>query len=452
MVMGDMQMSTDLLVIGGGPGGYSAAFRGAELGLDVILVDQRPQLGGLCLHSGCIPSKTLLQLTRLLDDTRQAAQKGLRFGRPEIDLAAIRSWQQKVIGTKVKNLMDIAKERGVLVVGGRARFAGSGAVRLEGAEMSGITFKKAIIATGSRPRPLAGSGFTPGGGIMNSTAALLLTEVPKTLVVVGGGCVGLEIGSIYATLGSRVTLMEMQDRLLPKADADLVAPLHARLQEKFADIHCGAHVEGLTETGAGVAVRYSRGGKTAELIADRVLLALGRVPNSDDLGLERTAVSLDDHGFIEIDDQLRTTDPRIFAAGDVAGGILLAHKAARQGRTAAEVIGGWKTAFDVRAIPAVVYTEPQLAWCGLTEAEAVQENIDYAVSHHPACGDRSFAKVLTNPDDGRILGVGIVGDQAEGYIGEAALAIEMGALAEDLALVLHPFPALAGPVGDGDFS
>lgn len=445
MVMGDMQMSTDLLVIGGGPGGYSAAFRGAELGLDVILVDQRPQLGGLCLHSGCIPSKTLLQLTRLLDDTREAAQMGLRFGRPEIDLAAIRTWQQKVIGAKVENLMDIAKRRGVLVIGGRACFTGSGAVRLAGAEMSGITFKKAIIATGSRLRPLAKSSFSPGGGIMDATAALLLPLVPKTLVVVGGGCVGLEIGSIYAALGSRVTLMEMQDRLLPKVDADLVAPLHARLQEKFADIHCGARVEGLTETGAGVAVRYSRGGKTAELIADRVLLALGRIPNSDDIGLEHTGVSLDDNGFIEIDDQLRTTDPRIFAVGDVAGGILLAHKAARQGRIAAEVISGRKTAFDVRAIPAVVYTEPQLAWCGLTEAEAVQANIALAVSHHPVGDGPGFAKLLTNPDDGRIMGIGIVGGNAEGFIGEAALAIEMGALTEDLTLVLHPFPVQYPP-------
>lgn len=447
MVMGDMEMSTDLLVIGGGPGGYGAAFRAVDLGLDVILVEQRQRLGGLCLHAGCIPAKTLLHLTQLLDETRRAKKMGLHFGEPEIDLAALRNWQQQVITSMADNLTNLGKRRGVLVLRGRARFSGAGAVRLEGAEISGIKFKQAIIATGSRPRLLPGLVLSPGGRIMDSTAALALTEIPKTLLVVGGGYVGLELGSIYASLGSRVTLMEKQDRLLAKADADLVAPLQARLAEQFAATHLATRVEGLEETEAGVTVRYTQGGKTTEQPAEHVLLTIGRIPNSDDLGLEHTGVSLDSRGFIKIDDQLRTTDARIFAAGDVTGGVMLAHKATRQGRIAAEVIGGKKVGFDVRAIPAVVYTEPQIAWCGLTEEGARRENIPHAVQRcllqDSGRTMNGFTKLLSHPADGRILGVGLVGGDAEGFIGEAALAIEMGALAEDLALVLHPYPTMA---------
>lgn len=453
MVMGDMEMNTDLLVIGGGPGGYSAAFRAAELGLDVILVDHRPRLGGLCLHAGCIPSKTLLRLTRLLDHTRRARQMGLRFAEPEIDLAAMRAWQQQLISSMADKLMELGKRLGVLVIQGRARFSGAGIVHMEGAEISGIKFKQAIIATGSRPRPLPGLVFSPGNRIMDSTAALALTEIPKTLLVVGGGYVGLEIGSIYAALGSRVTLMEMKDRLLAKADTDLVAPLQTRLAEHFAAIHLGTQVDSLAETAANVTVRYTQSGQTAEHQADRALLAIGRIPNCDNLGLEQTGVTLDSRGFIKIDEQQRTSDARIFAVGDVAGGVMLAHKATRQGRVAAGTVSGKKTGFDVRAIPSVVYTEPQIAWCGLTEEKARREGIAHAVQRFP--GDPGwvqtlgrpggFTKLVINPADGRILGIGMVGGNAEGFIGEAALAIEMGALAEDLALVLHPYPTLAEP-------
>ena len=452
MVMGDMEMNTDLLIIGGGPGGYSAAFRAADLGLDVILVDQRTRLGGLCLHAGCIPSKALLHLTQLLNHTRRAGLMGLRFAEPEIDLAVMRDWQQQFITSIADNLMNLGKRRGILVVQGGVRFSGIGKVRLEEAEISGIKFKHAIIATGSRPRPLPGLVFSPDSRIMDSTAALALAEIPETLVVVGGGYVGLEIGSIYAALGSRVILMELKDRLLVKADADLVGPLQTRLAQHFAAIHLSARVEGFTETAAAVVVRYTQDGKTAEMAADRVLLAIGRIPNCDDLGLEHTGVTLDSRGFIKIDEQQRTSDARIFAAGDVAGGVMLAHKATRQGRVAAEVISGRKTGFDVRAIPAVVCTEPQIAWCGLTEEEAKREGIAHEVQrfHWQNSGrvqtlgsPASFTKLITNPADRRILGVGIVGGKAEGFIGEAALAIEMGALAEDLALVLHPFPTQA---------
>jgi dihydrolipoamide dehydrogenase len=440
--MGDMEMSTDLLVIGGGPAGYSAAFWAAELGLDVIVVDRRPSLGGLCLHAGCIPARNLLHLARLLMDTRRARQMGLHFSEPEIDLTTVRAWQQRVIGGMADKLMQLAKQHGVLVIRGRARFVNSGAVRLEGAEISGVKFKQALIATGSRPRHLSGMAFSAGGKIMNPTAALALPEIPKTLLVVGGGYIGLELASIFAALGSRVTLLEKKDRLLARADIDLVAPLENRLSEEFAAIHLGAEVQAITETAAGVTVRYSQDGQVAEQTAELAILAIGRLPNSHELGLDTTAATMDSRGFIIIDEQQRTHDQRIFAAGDVTGGIMLAHKAVRQGRVVAEVICGKKSAFDVRAIPSVVYTEPQLAWCGLTEEEAKREGIAHKVFRQAESqgGVKGFTKLLTHPEDGRILGAALVGGSVEGFIGEAALAIEMGALAEDLALVLHPYP------------
>jgi dihydrolipoamide dehydrogenase len=455
--MGDMAMSTDLLVIGGGPGGYGAAFRGADLGLDVTLVDQLPLLGGLCLHAGCIPAKTLLHLVQLLQDARSATKMGISFGDPLIDLVAIRSWQQQVVKTIAEGLMALARRRGILVVHGRARFADSQAVRLEGAELSTIRFNHAIIATGSRPQALPGISFSPGGRIIDSAAALTLAEIPKSLVIVGGGYVGLEIGSIYAALGSRVSLLEQQDRLLSAADPDLVAPLARRLTEQFAAIVLGAQATEVEEEADGVSTRFIRNGKIDQLHGDRVLLAIGRVPNSDDLGLDHTGVTLDSRGCIKVDESQRTDDERIFAVGDVTGGSMLAHKATRQGRVAAEVIGGKKTCFDARVIPAVVYTDPQLAWCGLTEQQARRENVPHVVQRFPwkysgraqSLGmTDGFTKLLTDPGDGRILGAGITGRNAEGLIGEAALAIEMGALAEDLALTLHPHPTLSETEGE----
>ena len=452
MVMGDMEMNTDLLVVGGGPGGYGAAFRGADLGLDVTLVDQLPQLGGLCLHAGCIPSKTLLHLVQLLQDARAAKKMGIDFGEPRIDLVAMRSWQQQVVNSIADSLMTLARRRGILVVRGRACFADSGAVRLEGANLSGIRFKHAIIATGSRPLALPGLIFSPGSRILDSAAALSLAEIPKSLIIVGGGYVGLEIGSIYAALGSRVTLLEQQDRLLAAADPDLVAPLARRLGGQFAEILLGARVTGVDEESGGSSVLFSRDGKSDRLHGDRVLLAIGRIANSDDLGLDHTGVTLDSQGIIKVDASQRTTDPRIFAVGDVAGGTRLAHKATRQGRVAAEVIGGKKTGFDARVIPAVVYTDPQIAWCGLTEEQAQHEGVPHVVQQFPwkysgraqSLGmTDGFTKLIIDPGEGRILGVGITGRGAEGLIGEAALAIEMGALAEDLALTLHPHPTLS---------
>lgn len=457
MVMGDMEMNTDLLVIGGGPGGYGAAFRAADLGLDVILVDPRQKLGGLCLHAGCIPAKTLLHLTELIHDAGRARRMGIGFGEPQIDLAALRGWQQQVVDTIAGDLMTLAKKRGILIVRGKARFAGSSTVRLADAEISAIRFKHAIVATGSRPLVLPGISFTPGSRIMDSAAALSLDEIPKTLTVVGGGYVGLEIGSIYAALGSRVTLLEKQDRLLAGVDPELVGPLTRSLTEKFAEILLGAEVENTVEDGDSVAIRFKRNDKIEQCQADRALVTVGRTPNSDDLGLDHTGVILDSRGFIRIDEQQRTTDERIFAVGDVAGGAMLAHKATRQGRVAAEVCAGKNAGFDVRALPAVVYTDPQIAWCGLTEAEAEKQTTPHTVRKFPwKFSGRAqtmgltdgLTKLLVDPGDGRILGAGITGRHAEGLIGEVALAIEMGALAEDLALTLHPYPTLSETEGE----
>ncbi len=443
MVMGDMEMSTDLLVIGGGPGGYSAAFRGAELGLDVVLVDQGASLGGLCLHAGGIPSKTLLRLSRLLNESRLAGKIGIHFDEPRIDLAEIRAWQKETIGAIGNDLTKHAQRLGVMLVRGQACFTSSTSVRLEGAEISGIRFKRAIIATGSRPRSLPETSFSPTGRIMDTSMALVLSEIPKDLLVVGAGHAGVEIGIIYASLGSRVTLMEMQDHLLPKADPDLIAPLHDQLTEQFAAIRLATKVLKLKENDSGVVVQSTQGGNPGEELFCKVLLAIGRLGNTGNLGLESIGITLDGCNCIATNDQLQTTNPKIFAVGDVTGGIMLAHKAARQGRVAAEVISGKNVGFDVRAVPSVIYTEPQIAWCGLTEQEALRTGIAYRVQHLPrpyTDNSNGFIKLITKPFDNRILGAGIVGDHAEGLIGEAALAVEMGALAEDLALVLHPYP------------
>jgi len=452
MVMGDMTMNTDLLVIGGGPGGYSAAFRGADLGLDVILVDPCPGPGGICLHNGCIPSKTLLHLTELIADTRRAKAKGVTFGKPVIDLAVIRKYKQRIIDSMADGLVKLASSRDVMLIQGRARFNSSTSAQLEGAEISRVRFKHAIIATGSRPQNLPGIAFVPGGRIMDSSVALTLTDIPKTLLVVGGGYVGLEIGSIYAELGSRVTLMEKENRLLTGVDSDLLEPLQSRLTNKFADILLNTRITDIVESDDDTCATFRKNGEDSRLHFDKILLAIGRIPNSDDVGLEHTGVKVDGQGFIKIDEQQKTADKHIFAVGDIAGGVMLAHKAQREGKIAAEVICTRKSSFDVRAIPAIVYTDPQICWCGITEEQAKTEKIPYSAQKLPwKYSGRAqsmgmidgFTKLLLEPVTGRIIGAGITGRNAESLIAEAALAIEMGALAEDLALTLHPHPTLS---------
>ena len=457
MVMGELSQETELLVIGSGPGGYAAAFRAADLGMDVTMVDAAQRPGGVCLFKGCIPSKTFLYLSELIYDAQRAESMGITFGKPQIDLKALREWKANVIDTMANGLVSLSNRRGVQLLQGRAQFESAHTARLHDCEVSHIKFKHAIIATGSRPIPFPGTEFKPGGRIMSSTGALALADVPQNLLIIGGGYVGLELGTVYAALGSRVKLVELEDRLLPGVDTDLVEPLHRRLNTIFESIHLKTKVASMQETDAGVAVALEGDVETPEQTFDRVLVAIGRKAASDDIGLENTQVELDNRGFIKVDEQLRTTDERIFAVGDVAGGLMLAHKATREGKVAAEVIAGQPSAFDVRAIPAVVYTDPQIAWCGLTEEQARAENIPVKVQRFPwkfsgrattMGAPEGLTKIMVDPDSGRIVGVGICGRDTEGLISEGVLAIEMGALAEDMALSIHPHPTLSETEGE----
>jgi dihydrolipoamide dehydrogenase len=452
MVMGELAQDTELLVIGSGPGGYAAAFRAADLGLDVTLVDPAPRPGGVCLFKGCIPSKTFLFLAELIFDAARAETMGVSFGSPQIDLSGLRRWKAEVIEKMAGGLMSLTKRRGVQLVNGRAEFESSESVRVHDAEISRIRFRHAIIATGSKPIPFPGAVFTAGRRIMSSTGALALADVPASLLVLGGGYVGLELGTVYAALGSRVSVVELQDRLLPGVDSDLVEPLQRRLKSIFADIWLNTRVTLLREDEGGVSVGLEGAAVSPEQRFERVLVAIGRKPASRGLGLEHTRVQMDAKGFIRVDEQRRTADGRIFAVGDVVGGMMLAHKASYEGKVAAEVIAGQPSSFDVRAVPAVVYTDPQIAWCGLTEEQARQDHIPIQVQRFPwkfsgrattMGASEGLTKIIADPESGRILGVGITGRNTEGLISEGVLAIEMGALVEDVAATMHPHPTLS---------
>jgi dihydrolipoamide dehydrogenase len=451
MVMGELTQETEVLVVGGGPGGYAAAFRAADLGKEVTLIDLDARPGGVCLFRGCIPSKTLLVLTELLYDAGRAADMGIQFARPRIDLEQVRSWKQQIIERLASGLVTLSQQRGVQLVQAQAVFENSRQVRLTGGEISHFQFRHAIIATGSQPIPLADTPFKQGGRVMDSTGALELADIPGSLLVVGGGYVGLELGSVYAALGSRVTVVELGDRLLPGVDRDLVKPLMRRLEESFAAILFNTRVGALSEHEEQVEVILEGAAGRSEQSFERVLVAIGRRPNSAGLGLETTHAQLDARGFVQVDPQRRTADPKIFAVGDVVGGAMLAHKAMFEGRIAAEVIAGQPSAFDVRAIPAVVYTDPQIAMCGLSEERAQQQQRPIKVARYPwsASGRaltlgaaEGLTKILFEPDTQRVLGVGIVGRGAGEMIAQGVLAVEMGAVAEDLALSMAPHPTL----------
>jgi dihydrolipoamide dehydrogenase len=457
MVMGELSQEADLLVIGSGPGGYAAAFRAADLGLDVTLVDTAPRPGGVCLYTGCIPSKTFLFLSELIFDAARAKTMGVAFDPPRVDLAGLRRWKAEVVEKMAGGLMSLTQRRGIQLVSGRAEFESSESVRLHDAEVSRIRFRHAIIASGSRPIPFPGTEFSAGRRVMSSTGALALADIPASLLILGGGYVGLELGTVYAALGSRVGLVELADRLLPGVDADLVDPLQQRLKTIFSDIWLSTRVTSLQEDATGVAVSLEGAGVASEQRFDRVLVAIGRKPATPELGLEHTRVRLDAKGFIQVDGQQRTADERIFAVGDVVGGMMLAHKASYEGKVAAEVIAGKPSSFDVRAIPAVVYTDPQIAWCGITEDQARRENRPVKVQRFPwkfsgrattMGAAEGLTKVIADAESGRILGVGITGRDTEGLIAEGVLAIEMGALAEDMAASMHPHPTLSETEGE----
>jgi len=446
-----------IAVVGGGPGGYAAAFLAADLGMKVTLIDPEVNPGGVCLYRGCIPSKALLHVAKLIEESRQAKNWGIEFADPKIDLARLRSWKESVVKKLTGGLGQLSKQRSVKYVQGRASFENSNTLRVakgNGGEES-LSFDRIIIATGSRPAVVP-SLKIDSPRMMDSTGALDLQDIPKSLLVVGGGYIGLELGSVYAALGTRVTVVEMLSGLLPGADRDLVLPLHKRLEKAFEGILLNTTVKSLKEEKNGIRATFEgKDVKEKEKVFDRVLVSVGRKPNSEISGLDKTRVQVNQRGFIQVNNQLQTDDPSIFAIGDVVGEPMLAHKASHEGRTAVEVIAGHKYTFEPNAIPAVVFTDPEVAWAGLTETQAQAEGRQIKVAKFPwgASGravtiDRTegMTKMLIDPETERVLGVGIVGPGAGELIAEGVLAIEMAALAGDLELTIHPHPTLSETV------
>jgi len=449
-----MSIKTELAVIGGGPGGYAAAFLAADLGLQVTLIDLEKNPGGVCLYRGCIPSKALLHVAKLIHEAEEAKKWGIDFGEPKIDINKLRDFKNGVVNKLTGGLGQLSKQRKVNFINGRASFQNSNTIIVDKIDSTKeeINFEKAIIATGSLPATIPGLSIN-SPLIMDSTSALEMNDVPEKLLVIGGGYIGLELSTVYASLGSKVTVVEMMPGLLPGADRDMVAVLERRLKTTFEKIYTETKVVELKENGKSITVKFE--GKKVdkpEQTFDKVLISVGRKPVTDGLGIENTKVNTNQRGFIVVDKQLKTDDPNIYAIGDIVGGAMLAHKASAEGKVAVEAILGHKVAFEPNAIPAVVFTDPELAWTGLTETEAREKGIKVEVAKFPwgASGrattlDRNdgMTKLIIEPETERILGVAIVGVGAGDIIAEGTLAIEMGAVVKDLELTIHPHPTLS---------
>lgn len=445
-------IKTQLAVIGAGPGGYPAAFHAADLGIEVTLIDPEPNPGGVCLYRGCIPSKALLHVAKVVSEAQHANNFGISFSKPKIDIKKLAKWKDQVVNKLTSGAGFLAKQRKVNYIQGTASFINSSRLKIvtSNDEESTLTFESCVIATGSRPSSIPGVEID-NKKILNSKGALDVEDVPKKLLIIGGGYIGLEMGTVYATLGSKVTVVEMLDSLIQGVDRDLVSVLQKRVKKLFNSILLNTKVIEIKETKKVLKVKFQD--KNSEKVEsyDKVLIAVGRKPNTEDIGLENTKVELDSKGFIKVDEQRRTNDTNIYALGDVAGEPMLAHKATHEGRVVAEVIAGEKTVFEPAAIPAVIFTDPEIAWCGITEEEAKEKGLDVKVTKFPwgASGraitlDRTdgLTKLIIDNRTQRILGVGIVGSGAGELISEGVLAIEMAALASDVALSIHPHPTL----------
>ncbi|MFA5140298.1 MAG: dihydrolipoyl dehydrogenase [Elusimicrobiota bacterium] len=446
-----------LAVVGAGPGGYAAAFYAADQGIGTALIDLEATPGGVCLHRGCIPSKALLHAAGILDGAQHAASIGLHFGEPEVDLAKLRGWKEGVVKKLTEGLGALTRQRKIRYIRGRARLLDARSLEVRGEDGSSQTlgFENAVIATGS-------SGVWPGflpklsERVWDSTAALALKRVPKSLLVIGGSYIGLEMGTAYAALGVKVSVAEMLPGLMPGADRDLVAVVARRLQSRFQEILLGVKVVAVSEEADGVRVVFDgASAEGRERVYDAVLVSIGRRPNSADLGLEHTRALADERGFIRTDSQRRTAEPSVFAIGDVAGEPMLAHKASAEGRVAVEAVLGRPRTFEPKAIPAVAFTDPELAWCGLNQTQAEARGVTVETVRFPwaACGraaalDRTdgVTKLILEPETGKVLGMGIAGHGAGDLISEGALAIEMGAKASDLEWCIHPHPTLSETV------
>jgi dihydrolipoamide dehydrogenase len=448
-------IKTEVVVVGAGPGGYAAAFYAADLGKKVILIEKEKKLGGVCLNRGCIPSKALLYAAHQIINARESSHRGITFTEPVIDVAKLRIWKETILAKLSGGVAALAKMRGVQVIAGRGYFEGSNKLRVE--TESGqqfVEYEQAILAVGSVPAmPKAFDLGNPR--VMTSTEALQVEDIPENLLIVGGGYIGMELGFVYAALGSKITVIEALDAILAGADVDLARPVVANAKKMFKEIRLKARVTKMSTAGKQIKVESEFNGEKMTELYDRVLVAVGRVPNSADLGLQNTKIVLDEKGFVKVNAQQQTDDPNIYAIGDIAGGILLAHKAHKEARIAVENIVGESSTFESVVIPAVVFTDPELAWTGITEAEAKAKGIKYEVAKFPwsASGralsfDRpdGVTKIIADPETDRVLGVGICGAGAGELIAEATLAIEMGASVEDLALTVHPHPTLSETV------
>lgn len=445
-------IKTEIVVIGGGPGGYAAAFYAADQGKKVILVEQDKRLGGVCLNRGCIPSKALLHATKVMLEAKESSFRGITFGNPVLDLPKMRSWKEGILEKLSAGIKSLAGMRKVDVMHGRGHFEDSKTLRVETADgQKFVQFDKAIVAVGSKPAiPKAFDLGNPR--VMTSTEALEIEEVPENLLIVGGGYIGMELGTVYAALGSKVVVIEALDSILAGADQDLVRPVIKYAQKNFKEVRTKTKITHMATVGKQIKVVIEGEGGKKEELYDRVLVSVGRVPNCADLGLENTKVTRDEKGFITVNPKQQTSDPNIYAIGDVAGGVMLAHKAAKEARIAVEVIQGEESEFQNIIIPAVVFTDPEIAWAGLTEAEAKSKGIDVLVSKFPwgASGralsfDRTdgLTKLIVDPATERVLGVGIVGAGAGELIAEGVLAIEMAATVSDIAQTVHPHPTLS---------